>query len=56
MASAYRNKMNEAGPHRAWAERVLLRARAFGVAREDVSYAHLLQAQDDAWRRARAGA
>ncbi|WP_432564983.1 HpcH/HpaI aldolase/citrate lyase family protein [Kineococcus sp. SYSU DK003] len=50
MASAYRNKMNEAGPHRAWAERVLLRARAFGVAREDVSYAHLLQAQDDAWR------
>ncbi|MEZ0163968.1 HpcH/HpaI aldolase/citrate lyase family protein [Kineococcus sp. LSe6-4] len=55
MASAYRNKMNEAGPHRAWAERVLRRARAFGVAREDVSYAHLLQAQDEAWRRIRTG-
>ncbi|WP_432521531.1 HpcH/HpaI aldolase/citrate lyase family protein [Kineococcus sp. SYSU DK006] len=50
MASAYRNKMNEAGPHRAWAERVLARADAFGVAREDVSYAHLLKAQDDAWQ------
>jgi len=50
MASAYRNKMNEAGPHRAWAERVLARANAFGVAREEISYAHLLQAQDEAWR------
>ena len=48
MASSYRNKMNEAGPHRPWAERVLARARAFGVARPDVSYAHLLQAQDAA--------
>nr|WP_246314463.1 HpcH/HpaI aldolase/citrate lyase family protein [Kineococcus aurantiacus] len=56
MASSYRNKMNEAGPHRAWAERVVLRARAFGVARDDVSYAHLLQAQDEAWRAYRAGA
>jgi citrate lyase beta subunit len=55
MASAYRNKMNEAGPHRAWAERVLLRARAFGVVREDVTYAHVLQAQDEVWRRVRAG-
>ncbi|WP_432541047.1 HpcH/HpaI aldolase/citrate lyase family protein [Kineococcus sp. SYSU DK002] len=54
MASSYRNKMNEAGPHRAWAERVLRRAGAFGVAREDVSYAHLLQAQDEAWRAVRA--
>ena len=50
MASSYRNKMNEAGPHRPWAERVLARARAFGVAREHVSYAHLLRAQDDAWQ------
>ncbi|MGI4896498.1 MAG: HpcH/HpaI aldolase/citrate lyase family protein, partial [Janthinobacterium lividum] len=50
MASSYRNKMNEAGPHRAWAERVLARACAFGVANEDVSYAHLLQAQDDVWQ------
>lgn len=50
MASAYRNKMNEAGPHRPWAERVLARARAFGVAREGVSYVDLLAAQDDADR------
>ncbi|GAA2227346.1 HpcH/HpaI aldolase/citrate lyase family protein [Kitasatospora cystarginea] len=42
--SAYTNKMNEAKPHRAWAERVLLRAEAFGVAREDVSFAELLGA------------
>ena len=32
--SAYRNKMNEAGPHRAWAVRLLERAEVFGVARE----------------------
>lgn len=32
--SSYRNKMNEAGPHRAWAERLLQRAEVFGVARE----------------------
>ncbi|KJK56954.1 HpcH/HpaI aldolase/citrate lyase family protein [Saccharothrix sp. ST-888] len=42
--SAYTNKMNEAKPHRAWAERVLLRAEVFGVAREDVSFAELLGA------------
>ncbi|MFF7988379.1 HpcH/HpaI aldolase/citrate lyase family protein [Kitasatospora xanthocidica] len=44
LRSAYTNKMNEARPHRAWAERVLLRAEAFGVAREDVSFAELLSA------------
>ncbi|MEE1823120.1 HpcH/HpaI aldolase/citrate lyase family protein [Streptomyces sp. BE20] len=44
MRSAYTNKMNEAKPHRAWAERVLLRAEVFGVAREDVSFAELLSA------------
>ncbi|WP_432547900.1 HpcH/HpaI aldolase/citrate lyase family protein [Kineococcus sp. SYSU DK004] len=54
MASSYRNKMNEAGPHRPWAERVLARARAFGVAREDVTYVHVLQAQDEAHRAGRA--
>ncbi|OKJ10310.1 HpcH/HpaI aldolase/citrate lyase family protein [Kitasatospora sp. CB01950] len=42
--SAYTNKMNEAKPHRAWAERVLLRAQVFGVARADVSFAELLSA------------
>jgi citrate lyase beta subunit len=44
MASSYANKMNEAKPHRAWAERQLLRARVFGVAAEDVTFAELLHA------------
>ncbi|MFF2659211.1 HpcH/HpaI aldolase/citrate lyase family protein [Kitasatospora sp. NPDC058032] len=44
LRSAYTNKMNEAKPHRAWAERVMLRAEVFGVAREDVSFAELLSA------------
>ena len=44
LRSAYTNKMNEAKPHRAWAERILLRAGVFGVAREDVSFAELLGA------------
>lgn len=43
-ASAYGNKMNELKPHRAWAERTLLRARAFGVARPGVSFVELLEA------------
>jgi citrate lyase beta subunit len=44
MASSYANKMNEAKPHRAWAERLLLRAQIFGVAAEDVTFAELLDA------------
>jgi citrate lyase beta subunit len=44
MASSYANKMNEAKPHRTWAERQLLRARVFGVAAEDVTFAELLHA------------
>ncbi|MFJ8041382.1 HpcH/HpaI aldolase/citrate lyase family protein [Kitasatospora sp. NPDC096147] len=44
LRSAYTNKMNEAKPHRAWAERVLLRAEVFGVARPEVSFAELLGA------------
>jgi citrate lyase beta subunit len=43
-ASPYGNKMNEMKPHQAWAERTLLRAAAFGVAAEDVSYVDLLEA------------
>ena len=43
-ASAYKNKMNEATPHLAWAQATLLRARAFGVAHEDVSFVDLLEA------------
>jgi citrate lyase beta subunit len=44
LRSAYTNKMNEVKPHRAWAERTLLRAEAFGVAREDVGFVELLAA------------
>jgi hypothetical protein len=36
--------MNEVKPHRAWAERTLLRAEVFGVAREDVGFVELLGA------------
>jgi len=44
LRSAYTNKMNEVKPHRAWAQRVMLRASVFGVAREDVTFAELLAA------------
>ncbi|MFK0137775.1 HpcH/HpaI aldolase/citrate lyase family protein [Streptomyces murinus] len=44
LRSAYTNKMNEVKPHRAWAERTLLRAEAFGVAHEDVNFVELLAA------------
>jgi citrate lyase beta subunit len=40
--SAYGNKMNESRPHREWAQRTLRRARAFGVARDGVSFAEIL--------------
>jgi citrate lyase beta subunit len=44
MPSSYGNKMNESKPHTAWAQRTLLRARSFGVAREGVSFVDLLGA------------
>ncbi|PJE94386.1 ATP/GTP-binding protein [Streptomyces carminius] len=44
LRSAYTNKMNEVKPHRAWAERTLLRAEVFGVAREGVGFVELLAA------------
>ena len=44
VASSYGNKMNESKPHTAWARRTVLRARAFGVAREGVSFVDLLGA------------
>ncbi|MFJ9741286.1 HpcH/HpaI aldolase/citrate lyase family protein [Streptomyces sp. NPDC101166] len=44
LRSAYTNKMNEVKPHRAWAERTMLRAEVFGVANEDVSFVDLLAA------------
>jgi citrate lyase beta subunit len=43
-ASRYGNKMNEARPHRAWADRVLRRAAVFGVAAEGVGVVDLLVA------------
>lgn len=44
--SEYRNKMNETNPHRAWAERTVRRARAFGAAADGVSFVDLLAAVD----------
>ncbi|WP_329398504.1 HpcH/HpaI aldolase/citrate lyase family protein [Streptomyces melanogenes] len=44
LRSAYTNKMNEVKPHRAWAERTLLRAEVFGVANEDTGFVELLTA------------
>jgi citrate lyase beta subunit len=41
-SSSYHNKMNESKPHRSWADRILRRARAFGVAAEGVGIADLL--------------
>lgn len=46
-ASRYGNKMNESKPHLAWARGVLARARAFGVAHEDVGLVDLLAAEAD---------
>jgi citrate lyase beta subunit len=43
-ASSFGNKMNESKPHTAWARRTMLRAEAFGVAREGVSFVDLLGA------------
>lgn len=40
--SHYRNKMNESRPHRAWADRVLQRARVFGVANNNVTFVDFL--------------
>ncbi|MET9454226.1 HpcH/HpaI aldolase/citrate lyase family protein [Streptomyces canus] len=44
LRSQYTNKMNEVKPHRAWAERTLLRAEVFGVANEDIGFVELLAA------------
>jgi citrate lyase beta subunit len=44
VASSFGNKMNESKPHTAWARRTLMRAEAFGVAREGVSFVDLLGA------------
>lgn len=44
LSSEYSNKMNEANPHRAWAERTLLRAEVFGVAKPEISWVDVLGA------------
>ncbi|WP_032392606.1 HpcH/HpaI aldolase/citrate lyase family protein [Rhodococcoides fascians] len=43
-ASGYRNKMNELGPHRNWARQTMVRARAFGVTNEGITFVDLLTA------------
>lgn len=43
-ASDYRNKMNESGPHRTWAERTLRRAHVFGVTADGVSFVDVMRA------------
>lgn len=43
-ASGYRDKMNEARPHRLWAEQIMLRAQAFGVAGPDTNFVDFLAA------------
>jgi citrate lyase beta subunit len=44
LASGHRNKMNEIGPHAAWARRTMLRSRVFGVAADQTSFVDLLAA------------
>lgn len=43
-ASTYNNKMNEAKPHRVWADRTMLRADAFGVLAPEVGFVDLFVA------------
>ncbi|MGY6555688.1 MAG: HpcH/HpaI aldolase/citrate lyase family protein [Wenzhouxiangella sp.] len=44
--SAANNKMNEMNPHRNWAGRIILRARAYGVIEHEGEYMKLLLGQD----------
>lgn len=39
--SANANKMNEIGPHRRWAEKLIMRAKAYGVIEDEASYLKL---------------
>lgn len=41
--SASGNKMNEIGPHRCWAEKVYLRAMAYGVIKDESCYSRLFR-------------
>lgn len=44
VASSYRNKMNEVKPHTAWAQKIMVRADAFGVANENINFVDFLEA------------
>lgn len=37
------NKMNEIGPHRCWAEKIVMRAKAYGVIRDESEYQSLFE-------------
>lgn len=39
--SASGNKMNEIGPHRCWAEKIVMRGKAYGVVKNEASYRQL---------------
>ena len=38
------NKMNEIGPHRCWAEKIVMRAKAYGVIEDESRYPTLFTA------------
>lgn len=42
------NKMNEIGPHRAWAERIAMRAKAYGVIKDGTEYVKLFAGEANA--------
>lgn len=41
--SASGNKMNEIGPHRCWAEKIVMRAKAYGVIEDESHYVDLFE-------------
>ena len=41
--SSNANKMNEVGPHKSWAEKLYMRAKAYGVIEDEASYLDLIQ-------------
>ena len=41
--SASGNKMNEIGPHRCWAEKIVMRAKAYGVIADESKYRELFE-------------
>ena len=45
--SGYSNKMNEAGPHRCWAEKIYLRAQVYGVINDESCYKSLFTAEKE---------